>query len=113
MRIRSLLLPLFVTALVVSVTAQSRPPLTDAHITDIAKLLELEDTRQFDAEALKTLLASAHPEVRRRAVISVGRIVNPEGLALLEPYKADANPEIVATVAFAMGQLKNPAGVPW
>jgi HEAT repeat protein/cyclophilin family peptidyl-prolyl cis-trans isomerase len=113
MRIRSLLLPLFVTALVVSVTAQSRPPLTDAHITDIAKLLELEDTRQFDAEALKTLLASAHPEVRRRAVISVGRIVNPEGLALLEPYKADATPEIVATVAFAMGQLKNPAGVPW
>lgn len=113
MRTRSLLLPLFVITLVVSVTAQSRPPLTDAHITDIARLLQLEDTRQFDAEALTALLASSHPEVRRRAVISVGRIVNPGGLALLEPYKADANPEIVATVAFAMGQLKDPAGVPW
>ncbi|MGE3344837.1 MAG: HEAT repeat domain-containing protein [Vicinamibacterales bacterium] len=113
MRTRSLLLPLFVITLVVSVTAQSRPPLTDAHITDIARLLQLEDTRQFDAEALTALLASSHPEVRRRAVTSVGRIVNPGGLALLEPYKADANPEIVATVAFAMGQLKDPAGVPW
>lgn len=97
----------------VAAGAQVRPALAPEHVRQLAQLLEIEDTRRFDEPALTALLASSHPEVRRRAVVSVGRVVNDRGLALLDPYRADANPEIVATVAFAMGQLKNPAAVPW
>jgi len=97
-----------------TLSAQSgRPPLTEADVTAIADLLRLEDLRQFDEPALVRLLASSHPEVRRRAVVTVGRIVNERSLALLEPLRADTNPTIVATVAFAMGQTRNPAAVPW
>ncbi len=56
-----------------------RRPLAAADIDAITQLVMLEDTRQFDEAALTKLLKSAHPEVRRRAVIAVGRIVNPAG----------------------------------
>ncbi|MCC7185203.1 MAG: HEAT repeat domain-containing protein, partial [Acidobacteria bacterium] len=92
---------------------QARAPLAAAEVTAIAELLKLEDMRRFDEPTLTRHLASAHPEVRRRAVVTVGRVVNERGLGLLEPLKADVDPEIVATVAFAMGQLKNPAAVEW
>ena len=90
-----------------------RQPLGSDHIDAIAQLLRLEDTRTFDEPLLTRSLASGHPEVRRRAVITVGRVLNERGLAVLEPVKADANPTIVATVAFAMGQLRDPSAVPW
>ncbi len=96
-----------------TVSAVQRVPLSDADILDIAQLLKLEDTRQFDEPALARLLASKHPEVKRRAVISVGRIVNPGGSALLLPLRQDPSAEIVATVAFASGQLKDAASVAW
>ncbi len=92
---------------------QSRPALTGADIDAIARLLQIEDTRQFDAATLSSLLASPHAEVRRRAVITVGRVVHDQGLGLLDQRRTDSVPDIVATVAFAMGQLKNPAAVPW
>jgi HEAT repeat protein/cyclophilin family peptidyl-prolyl cis-trans isomerase len=93
--------------------APGRPPLSDVDITDIALLVKLEDTRQFDAAILGRLLKSPHPEVKRRAIVSVGRIVNPAGTALLEPLRTDSSADIVATVAFAHGQLKDPAAVAW
>lgn len=98
--------------------AHAQPPsrrvaLGDPEIDAIAQLLKLEDTRQFDDVALKRFLASPHPEVRRRAVVSVGRIANVRGRALLEAVRAEKDPEILATVAFATGQLKDPAAIPW
>ena len=57
----------------------ARRPLAGADIDAITQLVMLEDTRQFDEASLAKLLKSAHPEVRRRAVIAVGRIVNPAG----------------------------------
>ena len=92
---------------------ESRRPLAAADIDAIAQLVMLEDTRQFDEAALATLLKSSHPEVRRRAVIAVARIVNPAGRALLVSARKDDDVEIVATVAFATGQLKDPDAVPW
>ncbi len=92
---------------------QARPALGNAEVTAIAELLKIEDTRQFDEPTLTRLVRSSHPEVRRRAAVTVGRVVNEGGLAVLEPLKTDADPEIVATVAFVMGQLKNPAAVEW
>ncbi len=91
----------------------ARLPLAEADILDLVQMLKLEDTRQFDQAALSRLLASNHPEVKRRAVVAVGRIVNPGGGALLVPLRQDADPEVVANVAFATGQLKDAAAVAW
>lgn len=104
---------LLVLATLAPAGAAQRSPLSEADIVDIATLVKLEDTRQFDAETLARLLKSLHPEVKRRAVVAVGRIVNPGGTALLEPLRTDASAEIVATVAFAHGQLKDPAAGLW
>jgi len=82
-------------------------------IGDIATLLRLEDTRQFDEAELRRILASGDPEVRRRAVVSIGRIAKPEGSALLDTARKDEVYTIVASAAFAAGQLKDPAAVVW
>ena len=96
-----------------SVRAAQRPPLSEADILDLAQILKLEDTRQFDEPVLTRVLASKHPEVKRRAVVAVGRIVNPGGSALLMPLRQDPSADIVATVAFAYGQLKDGTAVGW
>jgi HEAT repeat protein/cyclophilin family peptidyl-prolyl cis-trans isomerase len=93
--------------------AQQRRPLASADIDNIATLLKLEDTRQFDETALSTVVASAHPEVRRRAAISIGRIADVKGSALLAKMRADASLDVRAAAVFAMGQLKDPATVAW
>ena len=110
--------PLFVLALCAAFTVPAaaqaqRQPLSDADITDIAVLLKLEDTRQLDEAALARMLRSTHPEVRRRAAVSIGRINNPGGAALLEAARGDRDVEVEASIAFATGQLKLGAAVPW
>ncbi len=113
-RIRlGLLLAIVALVHLMGTAASQRPPLAEADIVDIALLVKLEDTRQFDEVALTRFLQSKHPEVKRRAVVAVGRIADPRGSVLLHPLRRDENPDIVATVAFAIGQLKDPAGIPW
>lgn len=111
-----------VAALALAVTVPATPleaqratrrPLAPADIDDIATLLKLEDTRQFDEAALTRLVASAHPEVKRRAIVSVGRIVNERGRAILETLRKETAPELLASVAFSTGQLKDPNAVAW
>ena len=82
-------------------------------IDDIAMLLKLEDTRVFDATILGRILRSSHPEVRRRAAVSIGRIAKEEGRPLLVTARTDADTEVVASVAFATGQLKDPTATTW
>lgn len=91
----------------------ARPTLATADIDDITRLVMLEDTRQFDEPALARILTSTHPEVRRRAIVAIGRIADARGGALLTGVRGDTDPEIAATVAFAAGQLKDPGSVPW
>jgi HEAT repeat protein/cyclophilin family peptidyl-prolyl cis-trans isomerase len=110
---KKLVAAVLVLASLSGVSAAQRTPLSDADINDIALLLKLEDTRSFDEPALTRLLASKHPEVKRRAVVSVARIVNPRGSALLLPLRNDPSAEIAATVAFASGQLKDETAVSW
>jgi peptidylprolyl isomerase len=88
-------------------------PLSSADIEAITQLVMLEDTRRFDETTLTRVLRSTHPEVRRRAVLAVGRIVNPRGHDLLLASRTDEDTEVVATVAFAAGQLKDATSVPW
>jgi len=102
--------------LVIPAAAQRQPtrqPLSSADIDAIAKLVALEDTRRFDETTLAALIKSPHPEVRRRAIQSIGRIAKPEGRPLLVAARSDADPEVVATVAFAAGQLKDADSVAW
>ncbi|HWH52447.1 MAG TPA: hypothetical protein VN651_12950 [Gemmatimonadaceae bacterium] len=61
----------------------------------------LEDTRSFDLPELTRLLASAHPEVRRRAMLSVARLRDARGVDLLRAAPLDADTALAATRVFA------------
>ncbi len=93
--------------------AQTRRPLAAADLADLATLLKLEDTRQYDEAALGRVLKSAHPEVRRRAAISIGRLNDTRGLTLLQTIRADADPGVAAAVIFATGQISQPESIEW
>lgn len=112
---RAALLTAVTVALTSPISGQraTKPPLSPANIDDIATLLKLEDTRQFDDAVLTRLIASPHPEVKRRAIVTIGRIVNDKGRALLATLHGERDPELLATVAFATGQLKDPGAVAW
>ena len=114
-QMRSVVTLALVMSVVVSALAQKelRRSLAAADVDAIAQLVMLEDTRRFDEAVMAKLLTSAHPEVRRRAVVAIGRIVNPAGKALLVSARKDQDVEIVATVAFATGQLKDADAIPW
>ena len=92
---------------------QARQPLAAANIDDLVTLLKFEDTRQFDEAVLAKITQSAHPEVRRRAAIAIGRIADPAAAPLLEKMRADRDPQVAAAVVFATGQLRVNANVAW
>jgi HEAT repeat protein len=93
---------------------RARPaPLAAADVDAIVQLVRLEDTRSFDEAALARLVNAAHPEVRRRAIVAVGRIADRRGRALLDGLHGETNAELLATVAFSTGQLKDAAAIPW
>ena len=100
-------------ATLVSAQGRTRRPLSPADVDDVTSLVMLEDTRRFDEATLTRILRSTHPEVRRRAAVSIGRIADPRGGALLTAAHADADPDVAASVVFATGQLKDPTAVPW
>jgi peptidyl-prolyl cis-trans isomerase B (cyclophilin B) len=93
--------------------AQARRPLAPRDIDDIARLVMLEDHRDFDTTDLSRLLTSAHPEVRRRAALAIGRIANKAGFLLLAAHPLDADTAVAATEVFAAGQLKDSTHVEW
>jgi HEAT repeat protein/cyclophilin family peptidyl-prolyl cis-trans isomerase len=93
--------------------ATKRHPLAPDDVDAITQLVKLEDTRQLDETTLTKVLQSKHPEVRRRAVVTVGRIVDPRSRALLISLRNDPDTEVVASVAFASGQLKDTGAVAW
>jgi HEAT repeat protein/cyclophilin family peptidyl-prolyl cis-trans isomerase len=97
------------------VVAQSgaRPPLASSDVDDIARLVMLEDRRQFDTDDLTRMLGARHPEVRRRAALAVARINDKRGIALLRARPLDADTSIAATVVFAVGQLRDTSTVAW
>lgn len=110
----SLLLSLAVAS-VATIGAQdrARSPLQGADIDAIATLLKLEDARTYDEPTLRRILESGHPEIRRRATQSVGRIADKNGAALLEIARKDKDIEVAATAAWSAGQLRDAAAVPW
>ena len=108
-----MLLTTLLIPLTVETQSRARRALAPADIDDIATLLQLEDARRYDAAELGRILKSAHVEVRRRAIQSVGRIADKQGAALIELARRDADVEVAATAAWAAGQLRDAAAVAW
>lgn len=90
-----------------------RPPLSPADVDAIARLVMLEDHREFDSTDLSRFLASSHPEVRRRAAQSIARIADKRGYAVLRAKTLDADTAVAATEVWAAGQLRDSTIVAW
>ena len=82
-------------------------------MADIATLLMLEDTRDFDGDVLQMILRSPHPELRRRAAMSIARINDPRGRAMLRAAYPDADTAVSASLIFGAGQMKDSAAAKW
>ncbi len=93
--------------------AARRPLLGAAEVGEIALLELLEDRRQFDTTELARLLVSPHPELRRRAALSVARVNDKRGVALLRRRPLDPDTAVAATVVFAVGQLRDSTTIAW
>jgi HEAT repeat protein/cyclophilin family peptidyl-prolyl cis-trans isomerase len=92
--------------------AQAKRPLSAQDIADITTLLQLEDTRDFNAETLGRIVRAQHPEVRRRAAQAIARINDQRGRPLLHMARDDRDTSVVATAIFGLGQLRDSAAVP-
>jgi peptidyl-prolyl cis-trans isomerase B (cyclophilin B) len=92
---------------------RARLPLGGAEIDDIARLEMMEDHRQFDSVELARILGSTHPEVRRRAAVSIGRIADKRGVVLLRAQPLDRDTAVAASMVFAIGQLRDTSTIGW
>lgn len=76
-----------------------------------ARLLQLEDQRNYSSEELKVFLHSPNARVRRRACLAVGRIGDERGTdSLIERLNDDGNPRVRALAAFGLGEIEAPRG---
>jgi len=92
---------------------QARRGLDSSAVSEIARLLLLEDVRRFDSLELARALDSKHPEVRRRAALAVARINDKRGVALLRARPLASDTSLAATTVFAVGQLRDTLTIPW
>lgn len=90
-----------------------RLPFEERDINDMARLLLLEDRRQFDEQALDFISQSTHPEVRRRAFQTIARIPHARGRALLERGRTERDTAVLGMVVFATGQIRDSSSVAW
>jgi HEAT repeat protein/cyclophilin family peptidyl-prolyl cis-trans isomerase len=91
-------------------------PLTARDIDEIARLEMMEDRRQIDTlntVEVARVLAAEHPEVRRRAAITVGRLADVRSIPLLLAHPLDPDTAIAASVVWAVGQIRSPTSVVW
>src|SRR5450830_1190378 len=79
---------------------RARLPLGGAGIDDNARLEMMEDHRHVDSVELGRILGSTHPEVRRRAAVSIGRIADKRGVVLLRAQPLDRDTAVAASMVF-------------
>jgi cyclophilin family peptidyl-prolyl cis-trans isomerase/HEAT repeat protein len=97
---------LAVAVLPIRASAQD-PALVEA----LAPLLQAEDRRELDVATLQRGLDHPDPTVRRVAILAVGRIGQPDGLALLVPHLNDREPSLIGEAIFAIGLLRDRTAV--
>ena len=75
----------------------------------LARVLSLEDARSFGDGWLRDRVYDPDPEVRRRAVLALGRIGRPEAVEpLVAALTADEAGAVRSTAAFALGIVEDP-----
>jgi len=91
--------------------AQRHPPLAPRELDTAARLLRLEDRREYD-EALLASAMRGSGELRRRAVLAAGRIGDRRATPLLVGGLVDQDTAVAASAAFALGLLRDTTAVP-
>ena len=75
----------------------------------LARVLSLEDARSFGDGWLRDRIYDPDPEVRRRAVLALGRIGRPEAVEpLVTALTGDEAGAVRSTAAFALGIVEDP-----
>ncbi|MGH7658011.1 MAG: HEAT repeat domain-containing protein, partial [Gemmatimonadales bacterium] len=82
-------------------SAQGEAALAEA----LAPLLQAEDSRNFDESLFARALEHPEPLVRRTAAMSIGRIGDSRGIALLTPVLIDRDSSVQAIAMFALGLI--------
>ncbi|MBX7219197.1 MAG: peptidylprolyl isomerase [Blastocatellia bacterium] len=73
-----------------------------------ARLVQLEDQRNYNDEEFAKYFRFGHAGIRRRVALAVGRIGDPRGLGrLLDLMQDDGNPTVRAMAAFAVGEMEH------
>lgn len=70
------------------------------------RLLEFEDRRIFDGEAIAPFLASGDPSIRGRSARALGRVRDAAAFPLLDRLAADSEPSVRREAAFALGLIR-------
>ena len=94
-----------------SAPAARQPPAPPVLPTSerLARVLSLEDARSFGDGWLRDRIYDPDPEVRRRAVLALGRIGRPEAVEpLVTALTADEAGAVRSTAAFALGIVEDP-----
>jgi peptidylprolyl isomerase len=108
------------------VTTPDPPPRVVPLDTKVAWMIRLEHQRTLrdagrgavvepgarldSAPDLTVLARDANPAVRRRALLSIGRVGDPGGVATLATALSDADPDVRSSAAFSLGILGAAAG---
>lgn len=94
-----------------SASGERQPPAPPVLPTPerLARVLALEDARSFGDGWLRDRMYDPDPEVRRRAVLALGRIGRPEAVEpLVTALTADEAGAVRSTAAFALGIVEDP-----
>ncbi|MGH7492753.1 MAG: HEAT repeat domain-containing protein [bacterium] len=78
------------------------------HDEQFQEILRLED-RRGDVRELTKFIMHPSAEVKRRAVIAMGRMQNPQAVTTLVDLLDSSNPALRSEAAFALGQIADPA----
>ncbi len=77
----------------------------------LATVLAAEDARAWDGPALRAALSAPDSVVRRVAALSVGRLGDPRGVALLVTLLVDQDSTVRVSAVFALGLLGDTSAV--
>lgn len=76
-----------------------------------ARLLRLEDRREYDAREISAAAGDASAAVRRRAALAAGRIGDRAATPVVVRLLADPDTSVAASAAFALGLLRDTSAV--
>lgn len=100
------------TLLLLLLPATLRAQSGEGQVEIYAQILQAEDSRDLDRSVFQRALADPDSAVRREAALGVGRIGNPDGVALLLPLLHDPDSLVQTTTIFALGLLGDTGALP-